>query len=738
MNSEENAKSQARERKRRTGIGLLSAVKENIAEGRTVRGSTYRLFVDLGLVALGFFLGGCHVVFGSYPLGLALLAALPSGVWLALAGTALGALTLGRAGIIYAMISVLVVFLRIVISGGGEKPREDSENENSTYASQKAEVKSLARGGLFKESLGLRISAAVIGGFISAVYEMLLEGFSLTTVSFGLAMVILPAVFALGLAGLFEAGFSVRDVLFGERQLFSCKGARGKEMFDLIFFRVSALLLIFTVSVSLKKYSLFGIDTSLLFASAVTLFVAKRFGSLYATVCGFVSSVGVSTLYSSAFALAGATAGALFSFGGTYAVIGSTALLSLFGAYAGGIQGFLSVFPEHLSASVCMLPLFRYFEREVKPADGENRSRRAMDMVGTMALSYRNRQRFATAALEEAFASLTPIIKKFDKSGSGNLVDTELAAKLMAEVRISAEQSREMDDALTGSLEEHFFACGFSGGAIRAFGGRKKYIICAGEDKDGTKITSKRLREGLEERAGVALSEPEYFRREDMVLMECEARASFFAEGGFACAAGESGEVSGDSIRLFDSPDLYSYALIADGMGSGKVAKRTSGFVCDFLSVILGTGASKASSLHMLNGILRSAEEECSVAIDLFELDRIRGECSFLKSGAASSYIKRGGSLFRIKSETVPLGLLKTVDAELIRADVTEGDFVIMISDGISGNGEDAPWLLELLGKSFPRDADVKGLADKILAEAIKNSKRRDDMSVLVLKIGKK
>ena len=105
----------------------------------------------------------------------------------------------------------------------------------------------------------------------------------------------------------------------------------------------------------------------------------------------------------------------------------------------------------------------------------------------------------------------------------------------------------------------------------------------------------------------------------------------------------------------------------------------------------------------------------------------------FIKSGAAPSYIKRGSSLFRISSKTAPLGPLKEVDAEIIKADVQDGDYVIMLSDGVSQNVDDTPWLPILLSKE-PLGI-ISEFAESILRCAFENGNISDDMTVTVTKI---
>jgi stage II sporulation protein E len=111
------------------------------------------------------------------------------------------------------------------------------------------------------------------------------------------------------------------------------------------------------------------------------------------------------------------------------------------------------------------------------------------------------------------------------------------------------------------------------------------------------------------------------------------------------------------------------------------------------------------------------------------------GEVVFFKSGAAASYVKRDSSIFRIRSETAPIGLMKNVDAERVRVEARDGDVIVMISDGVSQSPEDAVWLIEYLNKN--KADNLADYADKILTLAVKNSAAQDDMSVIAVRIKK-
>ena len=153
----------------------------------------------------------------------------------------------------------------------------------------------------------------------------------------------------------------------------------------------------------------------------------------------------------------------------------------------------------------------------------------------------------------------------------------------------------------------------------------------------------------------------------------------------------------------------------------------------DFLSRILNSSCTKGTAFHLLNHIIRNRGAECSATVDLFEFDLLSGEAIFFKCGAAPSYVKRGGSLFRVRSETAPIGLMKSIDAERIRVEIKSGDYVVMLSDGVSQTLDDAVWLLEILNKEAKRD--VKEYAEYILSEAKKHTKGFDDMSVSVARV---
>ncbi len=783
--------------KRERGDGLFAKIRAAVDLRKRSR---VEALYDLAVIILGFLFSRTHVVFGAHPLGIAYVSLLRGRVWLATLGAALGALTLGKSGVIYAMISVIVVFLRIIISGTSDG----------------------SRGG-FGEGLILRMSSAVIGGFVASVYEVLLSGFSLTTVLFGVSMVLIPPIAVFAASGLFDGGPSLLTLFTADARVLSVKKEKTEERYAIIFYQCSALFALFAVSFSLREYSFIGISLGYLFAALVTVLASRRFGSVRGMAVGFATALPLSPSLTAGFAILGLASGFLFKIGLAYALIGGGVALALWSFYSGGVVGLLSTLPEYMIAALSSLPLVKRLDPEKTEAEGVSAEREISDMIGTVALSYKSKYTGALDALSMSLSSLSAVVsgsvngsripdkrevrslvsdvayryiieKNPTATGSvKNLLPEEIIEKMttsvykngkidpkifddypslspfaegisdtvsravsmlceekfrlsreegyadyldalsrmLAEARGRDEREKSANEPLSLAASEALSAVGLTLGSAKVFGYRRPHFIIAAEDESGKKIASPEFKRELEERTELRLGAAEYYRRGVMALMECTAVQRYSAAAAFSGEPRTGESVSGDTVRLYEGEGGYFSALISDGAGSGDCAERASRFVADFISTVLPSH----SALTLVNHILRHRGEDFATAVDLFNLDLYTGEAFFLKSGASTSYVKRGASIFRIKSHTAPLGTVKRAECEKIRVEIEDGDIVIMTSDGFP-SGEDCPWIYELLAKEPPEK--LSAYADLLLKEAKKRTPPTDDMTVAVIKITKK
>ena len=200
---------------------------------------------------------------------------------------------------------------------------------------------------------------------------------------------------------------------------------------------------------------------------------------------------------------------------------------------------------------------------------------------------------------------------------------------------------------------------------------------------------------------------------------------------------GERDVASGDSVVSFENDDGMFYTLVSDGMGSGREAAITSSLSAIFMEKLLSAGCPMKSTLELLNCFVRGNDGECFTTVDLMEADLVTGRARFIKSGAAPSFVLREGRLFRLHSKTVPVGIMRALDAEAISFDLQDDDTVIMMSDGVTGNYEDCPWLYELLCDGLKREDSPSRMAKMIGEAALKNMGREDDVTVCVMKVCK-
>ena len=166
-------------------------------------------------------------------------------------------------------------------------------------------------------------------------------------------------------------------------------------------------------------------------------------------------------------------------------------------------------------------------------------------------------------------------------------------------------------------------------------------------------------------------------------------------------------------------------------MGTGSNAALTSGICEVFLREMLEGGNRVDTSLSMLNAVLTAKNDECSATVDIMELDLLSGRASFVKSGAASSFILRDGNVYRLSARTMPLGILDEIDADIQKVRLKDGDTVFLVSDG-NAPMDNYDELINIIKSTLPSDT-LESISEKIISSSKKISK--DDISCVVIRV---
>lgn len=199
--------------------------------------------------------------------------------------------------------------------------------------------------------------------------------------------------------------------------------------------------------------------------------------------------------------------------------------------------------------------------------------------------------------------------------------------------------------------------------------------------------------------------------------------------------------VSGDNYTFINTGDGKYISALSDGMGTGHKACVQSKATISLIEQFMESGFDKDTTVKLINSILVLRSNDDSFAtIDMSVVDLYEGEVEFVKVGAAPTFIKRSDFVETIRAASLPAGILSDVEVELIHKKVGNGDFVIMVSDGIIDSFKDSQDSIKAV-QNILKDMTSKNpqkIADDLLEEALCCCHNRvpiDDMMVMVSKV---
>ncbi len=228
-----------------------------------------------------------------------------------------------------------------------------------------------------------------------------------------------------------------------------------------------------------------------------------------------------------------------------------------------------------------------------------------------------------------------------------------------------------------------------------------------------------------------------FFLSQELQTLYFEEEAKLSVLSGYAKAVKETEKVSGDNYSFFETKNGYFMAILSDGMGSGEKACADSEVVVDMAEKLMDAGFSIEMTVQMINDALLAGAENMNMStLDLCGVDLYGETATFAKIGSACTYIKNGDTVEKLTSSSLPLGVFHKQDIELIHRKIHDGDYIIMLSDGvmdclIQEKGE--VFIKELIADlQFERPNEIAGCIMKYVLNLSKG-RIRDDMTVLVM-----
>jgi stage II sporulation protein E len=202
----------------------------------------------------------------------------------------------------------------------------------------------------------------------------------------------------------------------------------------------------------------------------------------------------------------------------------------------------------------------------------------------------------------------------------------------------------------------------------------------------------------------------------------------------------EGSVLSGDSQCVIELPDAKVAVILSDGMGSGPNAALESEAVVGNLRQLLQAGFDRDFAIRTVNSILILKSPEDSFAtIDVAMLDLVSGSAEFVKVGASPSFILRGDEVLVIRGESLPVGILNTVEIDTSKVLLQDGDILVMVTDGIVESPKRVAsreeWVSNMLRTIESDDPDT--IANTLLKRAMESAGgiAVDDLTVMTTRI---
>ena len=202
----------------------------------------------------------------------------------------------------------------------------------------------------------------------------------------------------------------------------------------------------------------------------------------------------------------------------------------------------------------------------------------------------------------------------------------------------------------------------------------------------------------------------------------------------FAVSVSPKEDVSGDNALISRIDDNRFFVAIADGMGHGKVAGKTSKMILELIKNLFYIGIDLNIIIDSINKLLLPVGLDNFSTLDAVIVDLRLSRCTFIKLGSSVSALKHKEKTEIISSESLPVGIVKNLKPTIIIKPIQAGDVIVLASDGVVDCFEDIESY-----KIFINDYKIDSLqrfADNVIFEMGMTPKgRRDDMSIIALKL---
>lgn len=237
----------------------------------------------------------------------------------------------------------------------------------------------------------------------------------------------------------------------------------------------------------------------------------------------------------------------------------------------------------------------------------------------------------------------------------------------------------------------------------------------------------------LVQACGCDLTSPATAAWRDSIRVTLTEPPRYAIERGIAqhTCVGES--LCGDTVQ---TADLWGGVLtiISDGMGCGGRAAVDSAMAAGITARLWQADFSPDAILQTVNAaLLVKSREESLSTLDAVVVDTHSGRLDLYKAGAAATLLRSGRRISRLENTGLPVGILPQVQFAHSRDTLSDGDILLMISDGALCGGMGA---VEEILAAHNDEEGMQALAQAVVDAAVAaQGDHPDDITAVALRL---
>lgn len=235
---------------------------------------------------------------------------------------------------------------------------------------------------------------------------------------------------------------------------------------------------------------------------------------------------------------------------------------------------------------------------------------------------------------------------------------------------------------------------------------------------------------------GRDLSLPDVVHCRTVTMLSFAEKPLFEVEFGASGRPARGQTISGDALQQFCDAAGRAQMLLCDGMGTGRAAAVDGQLAAKLTAQLLRAGFAAQSAARLVNVAmcLKNTEQESGATLDLLTVDLYNGRAGLFKAGAAPSFLIHEGTPRRLEGASLPIGVSDSVVGRSTSFALEDGDWAVLISDGVLCDGEE--WLMQQLQLCVKLGHSPQQAAQTVAEAAARRAgDKQDDITVAVLRM---